>query len=318
MAKTYGGRIRRTGRDAKKRTQRIVAKSRSITLAGRPGLNVSAAKSSRFFASMPPILRFKVPWYCDTAYNFALGQGAGAYLVFNAYWWIDPLRFDYPTNLAAPTVGTRGFYSSEMKGMFFQFQEARFRTHQLQYEFTPWINRASAGGTADEIALNSAPQPPVSIACAAVPLSYLRQGPGGAAHTPAQAGTVYAGSYDYYSVLTKTPGTREYTLTEGSRNKCSGSMIVDGYSHNGTIQSMTCTHTGWTEAAEQPTVIYNYPDPGVNRTVFLFCIRVPYIQTVNGAPRIQLRGAYRLDQHIEFIDKNPAFPYLSALPQNAA
>ena len=318
MAKTYGGRIRRTGRSAKKRTQRIVAKAKTSVLAAKPGLNVSAAKSARFFASMPPMLRYKTAWYADTSYNVASGVGGDAYLVYNAYFWIDPLRFDYPVNAGGAAIGVRSWYSSEMKGLFYQYQEARFRTHQLHYDFTAWFNRYGGAVTGPEQSQTTADLPPLQICCATVPLSYLRQGPGGANHTAAQAGTLYAGSFDYFSALSKSPGSKQYILSNDTKANCSGSMIIDGFAHTGTLQVMTATHTQWTEANDQPTVTFNYPDPGVNRTIFLFAIRFPYLNLPNSNTRLNLRAAYRMDQHMEFMDKNPAFPYLSGLPQNVA
>lgn len=310
MAKTYGGRIRRTGRGAKKRTQRIVAKSKSTSLVGKPGLNVSAAKSARFFASMPPILRFKLPWYADTAYNLITGVGTGAYLVLNGYFFIDPLTFNYAVNSTGTSVGTRAWYSSELKGLFYQYQEGRFRTHQLHYDFTVWLNRDTAATAAAEIATVSADQPPFQLACAPVPLSYLRNATTGNQHAANDAGNLFAGGIDYFSVLTKTSGTRQYTINN-MNTRAQGSMIIDGFEHNGQIQSMTCTHTQWAEAADQPVVTYNYPNPGLNRQVYLFAFRFPYLQTTNSSTRCNLRAAYRLDQHMEFLDKNPAFPYLS-------
>jgi len=316
MAKTYGGRIRRTGRGAKKRTQRIVAKTKSSSLVGKPGLNVSAAKGARFFASMPPILRFKVPWYADTAYLVATAQGNPAYSVMNGYFFIDPLNFDASVNSTATTVGTRSWYSSEMKGLFYQYQEARYRTHQLHYDFTVWVNRDTASTNAAEIQSVSASQPPFQLVCSSVPLSYLRNQTTGNQHTAADAGIVYTFQYDYYSALTKSPGTRQYTINNVS-NRAQGSMIIDGFEHNGQSQSVTCTHTQWTEASQQPVVTFTHPNPGIYRQVYLFAFRMPYLTTTYSGTRINLRAAYRLDQHMEFMDKNPAFPYIAA-PFNSA
>lgn len=310
MAKTYGGRIRRTGRGAKKRTQRIVAKTKSSSLVGKPGLNVSAAKSARFFASIPPILRFKIPWFADTAYILATGNAAPAYSVLNGYFFIDPLNFDSQVNSAGTSVGTRSWYSSEMKGLFYQYQEARYRTHQLHYDFTLWLNRDTAATGAAEIASVSADQPPFQLACATVPLSYLRNAGTGNQHGSADAGQVYTQQFDYFSALTKNPGTRQYTINN-TISRAQGSMIIDGFEHNGQIQSMTCTHTQWTEASQQPVVTYTNPNPGIFRQVFLFTFRMPYLTTTNSSTRVNLRAAYRMDQHMEFMDKNPAFPYLA-------
>jgi len=320
MAKTYGGRIRRTGRSAKKRTQRIVAKAKTTSLAGRPGLNVSAAKSSRFFASMPPILRYKTAWYADTSYNIAAGTQDPAYLVYNGYFWIDPLRFDFPVNAGGAAIGVRSWYSAEMKGLFYQYQEARFRTHVFHYDFTSWMIRyVQATSSESENALASGEQPPLQIAVAAVPLSYLRQTANtGGNHSANQAGQLFTGTFDYFSSLTKLPGSRHHVLDNSTKSTCSGSLIIDGYAHNGVLQSMTALNTGWTESVDQPTVSYSYPDPGVNRTVFLVALRFPYLATANSNNRLNLRAAYRMDQHMEFMDKNPAFPYLSGLPQNVA
>jgi len=309
MAKTYGGRIRRIGR--KRRVQRVVAKRRTSSLAARPGLNVSAAKSARFFASLPPMMRFKIPWYADTVY-VAQTEVVGVPAVprvWNAYFYLDPLLFDQPVNNVGVGLATQGWYSSEMKGMHYQYSEARFRTHQLHYDFTFSPQRVTnAAVTAAQLA-NTAQTPMISIACMPVPLKYMRTG-ANVPHTVAEAGTLFVGGYDYYSALTQTPGAREYTIStlSGSPN-CSGSMIIDGFAHNGQSQVQTVNRTAWAQDQDQPVIQYVPANPGTDRTVFLFTLRLPYNPDENCTWRFALRAAYRLDQHMEFYDKTPAFPY---------
>jgi len=315
MAKTYGGRIRRTGRGAKKRVQRIVAKARSTTLAARPGLNVSSARGARFFASLPPMMRLKIPWQADTNYTIAFNLAARP--ILTGYWFIDPLRYDQSINIAgvgadgSNTRANRGWFSADLESIFFQYSEGRFRTHSLSTDFILEITRNYGVGTTTAEAFAAARDPTISMCCAAVPLSYLRNA-GGGIHNAADAGSIILGGPDYYSALSKTSGTRSFILTSdgSSRAPQRVTMNIDGFEHNGSIQAMTVEKT-WTPASSLPTLTATHPNPAT-RQVYLFAFRANLTAAVNTVVVMNMRTAYRLDQHMEFYDRTPMWPYSAA------
>lgn len=320
MAKTYGGRIRRTGRSAKRRTQRIVAKSKSSVLAARPGLNVSAAKAARFFASLPPMMRLKTSWHADTNYSITIANTAVS--VFTGYFWIDPLRYDYAVNKVGVGAdgtnnrGNRNWFGTEMESMFFQYGEGRFRTHVLNAQFSLDYTKVFTG-THTAATIASGQQPPFfQMVCAAVPQSFIRQS-SGASHLVTDAGAFISGGPDYYSALSKLPGAKSWILpTDGSaQSQKNITMTIDAYEHTGQAQSIIVSRE-WLPAATFPTLTATQPDPSA-RQVFLFACR--FRQLTSDASIILnygLRAAYRLDQHMEFVDKVPTWPYLASGTSN--
>jgi len=320
MAKTYGGRIRRTGRGAKKRTQRIVAKSKTSTLAARPGLNVSAAKGARFFAGLPPMMRLKTSWHADTNYSITIANTAVS--VFTGYFWIDPLRYDYAVNKAGVGAdgtnnrGNRNWFGTEMESMFYQYSEGRFRTHVLNAQFCLDYTRVFTG-THTAATIASGQQPPFfQMVCATVPQSFIRTS-SGSASLVTDAGVFIAGGPDYYSALSKLPGAKSWVLpTDGSaQSQKNITMTIDAYEHTGSAQSIIVNRE-WLPAASFPTLSITHPDPSA-RQVFLFACR--FRQLTSDASIILnygLRSAFRLDQHMEFVDKVPTFPYLTSGTSN--
>lgn len=320
MAKTYGGRIRRTGRSAKRRTQRIVAKSKYSVLAARPGLNVSAAKAARFFASLPPMMRLKTAWHADTNYSISIANNAAS--VYTGYFWIDPLRYDYAVNKVGVGAdgtnnrGNRNWFGTEMEAMFFQYGEGRFRTHVLNAQFSLDYTRIFTG-TQTAATIASGQQPPFfQMVCASVPQSFIKQS-SGVAHLVTDAGVFIAGGPDYYSALSKLPGSKSFVLpTDGSaQSQKNITMTIDAYEHTGSAQSIIATRE-WLPSNNFPTLAVTHPDPSA-RQVFLFACRFRQL-TSAGSIILDygLRTAYRLDQHMEFVDKVPTWPYLTSGTSN--
>jgi len=279
---------------------------RMTPLKASSGLNVS---NPRFFSRLPISLNIKTPWQADTRYTFDTAAGNG-FTTSCSYVFLDPLNIQRVVNAdGAVQVGNRSWYSSDMLGLFALYQEGRYRTHVFNYDFVVDYNKQfQAGATAQ--AIGSVSDPSLEICVAAVPLSYLRTSVG-APHVIAEAGTLYAG-VDYFSALSKEVGVRTHSISsDGSGRKASGSIVIDAFDHDGTSQSITASFT-WAQTSNYPTTVYTMPDPP-NRKVILIAARYKYL----GLPgslihNLSLRAAYRLDQHMTFLDRVPSFPYVTA------
>jgi len=318
MARKYGGAIRRTGR--RKGRARLVSKTRAPTsMVARPGLNVSAAKSARFFASLPKMMRLKTSWYADTNYFHLVSTPAQT--VYTGYWWIDPLRYDYNVNaLGVGANGTnsranRNWFGTEMESMFLQYSEGRFRTHVLSAEFACDYQRSANNTSPAYDHVSTQVIPTVQIVCAPVPQSFIRN-TAGTVHLITESGVLVMGGPDYFSALTKMPGatTKIIPANGNATAPTRFTMTIDGYEHNGNLQSVTATRT-WAPGDIFPTLTVTHPAPD-QRQVYLFAIRHRTPTTANVVCQINLRASFRLDQHMEFMDKVPLWPYMATNTSN--
>jgi len=306
MAKTF--KLRRTGRSTmkyrKRRTTRTLTRNNYVA---RPGLNVGA--SSRFFSPLPYKMNLRSDWMADTRYTLGLGGGVAKVPRTECYYWfIDALN---PTiNINSDNTmgdGPRYFFCASLGSMLALYQEAVYRNSVMNVEITADYQKIIADN-ALQTNYDSAGEPTVHVACAQVPLSYLRNS-NDVLHTIANAGTVYNG-VDYYSALTQAQKAKSGTLGWGSTpgDPFKSRMTIDGYAHNGVQQTIT-SFTSWAPQATVPTIVPAYPNPG-QRNVFLFAVRLRYTPLLNVDQFIQMRVAYKLDQHLVFQDLAPAFPYI--------
>ena len=186
----------------KKRTTRLVTRSSYVA---KPGLNVGA--SSRFFAPLPYKMDVRTDWMADTRYEFPLGGGVNNQpRTENMYVFIDPLNMTNPVNNQAyNNMGNRYFWSADMGAMLALYQEAVYRTHVLNMDLAADYTKTVPVDT-PATSMDSTTEPSVLVACAQVPLSYIRR-QDGALQTIANAGIPQTG-VDYYSALTQSPGSK--------------------------------------------------------------------------------------------------------------
>lgn len=282
--------------------------AQTITYRARPGLNTYPSARSRYFAPLPKMLQVKCPWYCDAKY-YAPFANVGGVLQGAAcpYWFIDPLDMGRATSTYGTGVGGKYFFSPDLGAFLSLYQEARFRTHVLNLNFSAEVETVYGSNSANET-MAKVHTTVLHIAVAAVPLSYLRKADGNP-HVIGDAGGVFQG-VDYYASLSQQPGCKQVVLPlDGSLNSLKSVRVeIDGFDHNTTSQIIRSSQT-WTTVADQPTLTVTYPDPAT-RNVFLIACRIaglPYGNTTNS---LYVRTEMKLEQHLTFTDKFPSFPYI--------
>lgn len=292
----------------KKRTSRLVT---NTTYVAKQGLNVSP--STRYFAPLPYKMDVRTDWLADTRYEFILGGGVNNQpRTENMYVFIDPLNMTIPVNNQAYNVmGNRHFWSADMGAMLSLYQEAVFRTHVLNMDLAADYTKAVPAGTGAQ-PMASTTEPTILVACAQVPLSYLRRSDGSL--MPIANAGIPQGGVDYYSALTQMAGAKSGTIAWGqSGSTWKSRLTIDGFAHNGVQQTIT-TSMNWDPAApgNVPAVTYAYPNPG-QRNVFLIAIRVRYNPVTDIVQTVHIRASFKLEQHLVLQDKYPAFPYILGL-----
>lgn len=310
MAKTF--KLRRTGRSAmkyrKKRTTGLISTSNYVA---KQGLNVSP--STRYFAPLPYKMNVRTDWMADTRYEFVLGGGVNNQPRTEVmYVFLDPLNMTSPVNNQNyNNMGNRYFWSADLGAMLSLYQEAVFRTHVLNLELTADYTKTVLAGTGAP-SMDSTTEPSVHVACCQVPLTYLRR-MDGTLMPQGNAGIPQFG-VDYYSALTQSPGAKCGTIGWGqSASSFKSRLTIDGYAHNGVQQTITSS-MAWDPAAQAntPVVTYAYPNPG-QRNVFLIAVRVRYNPVTDITQTVNIRAAFKLEQHLVLQDKYPAFPYILGL-----
>jgi hypothetical protein len=292
----------------KKRTSRLVT---NTTYVAKQGLNVSP--STRYFAPLPYKMDVRTDWMADTRYEFVLGGGVNNQpRTENMYVFLDPLNMTNPVNNQAyNNMGNRYFWSADMGAMLALYQEAVFRTHVLNMDLAADYTKAVTAGTGAQ-PMASTTEPSVLVACAQVPLTYIRR-TDGALQTIANAGIPQQG-VDYYSALTQSPGAKSGVVGWGQgATTWKSRLTIDGYAHNGVQQTITSS-MAWDPAAQgnTPVVTHAYPNPG-QRNVFLIAIRVRYNPVADITQTVHVRASFKLEQHLVLQDKYPAFPYILGL-----
>jgi len=304
MAKKY--KLRPTGR---KYPRPVRAQTRMNPYRARPGLNTYSSARSRYFSPLPKMMQLKTPWYADCRYFLPYSNTGAAGTVAGAcgYWFIDPLDMSRPCATHGTGVGGKYFFSPDLGGFLSLYQEARFRTHVLNINFTVDNSaHATAGATAVDLA--NPMRGVLHIAVMAVPLTYLRK-TDLSSHTIAETGQLFQG-VDYYAALSQQPGCKQLVIPlDGSQNSIKGCRVeLDGYEHNGAAQTIRASMT-WAPAANEPTINVAYPDPTA-RNVFLIATRVIGAASTTVTNQIYIRTEMKIEQHLVFTDKFPCFPYV--------
>jgi len=292
----------------KRRTSRLVT---NTTYVAKQGLNVSP--STRYFAPLPYKMDCRTDWMADTRYELGLGGGVNNQPRTECFYvFIDPLNMTNPVNNQAyNNVGNRYFWSADMGAMLSLYQEAVYRTHVLNLEMTADYTKAVDAGTGAQ-PMASTTEPTIHVACAQVPLSYIRR-QDGALQTIANAGVPQIG-VDFYSALTQTPGAKDGLIGWGqAATAYKTRLTIDGFAHNGVQQTVTSS-MAWDPAAQGnlPVVTNAFPNPG-QRNVFLIAWRIRYNPVADITQTVHVRASFKLEQHLVLQDKYPAFPYILGL-----
>lgn len=309
MAKKYGGKIRRTGRSTmkyKKSGQVLAVKSNPYRVA-RIGLNTY---STRFFPSFPNKMNVMVPLYNDCRYPFPIANSGndGEALTTCNFFFLDPLNFDRQVSDNGHDAN-KYWFSPIMKQLFTVYGEARVRTSVLKYEVTcEYSRRIGAAPSPSEV--SSRYEPVVQLACASVPLNYLKKS-AGSQFAITDAGQLW-GFVDYFAALTQMPGAKTFQIPiTGDRQAQKGQLVIDGYDHDGTAQIIRSTIT-WagTGGPTTPTATIAYPVTET-RNVFLFAFRTRGMKFANVEQVIIPRFAFKLETHMTFVDSVPPMPYVT-------
>lgn len=301
--------ISRTKKFKRRRTSTL--RRRSSYSVARIGLNTMG---TRFFPALPQRLQLKVPFYADTKMNtniFTAAQNSNGGGYTNCfYWFIDPLDMSRDQLSLGHQASTK-FYSAALPKLLTLYAEGQYRTHHLSMELTGEYFRQIGSTTATTNETYTQAEPNIHFACAPVSLTYLRNSVG-SQHVITDAGTIYSG-VDYYSALTQMPGSKSFLIpTSGQRTPIRTSMIIDGFAHDGTSQSVRSTITWSPQTAGNPpsipTPVITYPNIQL-RNVYLFAVRVRGIYYANVIQTASVRMSLNLEQHMTFIDPYPQYPY---------
>lgn len=309
MTKKYGGKIRRTGRSAKKyqKSGQVLAVKSNPFRVARVGLNTY---STRFFPSFPTKMNVMVPLYADTRYPFPFANSGsdGEALTTCNFFFLDPLNFDRQISDNGHDAN-KNWFSPIMKQLFTVFGEGRVRTSVLKYEITCEYSK-TYGLSPTSTEVNFLYEPVVQLACASVPLNYLKKN-SGSQFAITDAGQLWLG-VDYFSALTQMPGAKVYQIPiSGDRKAQKGQLIIDGYDHDGSAQLIRSTVT-WsgTGGPTTPTANITYP-PTETRNVFLFAFRTRGIKYNNCSQIMIPRFSLKLETHMTFVDSLPPMPFVT-------
>jgi len=277
------------------------------------GLNVG--KPQRFL-SFPNIMKVCLPWEADTRYLLVIGPvlPAVAGAIATPYVFLDPLNHDaYVNNNVNYPTALKFFYTSDMFSLASIYQNMTFKTHVLNYTFSFDYSKDNLTdpGQPNPIETNDYILPAIDMAIGTLPITFLKDDTN-TPHNAAQAGTLFD-NVDYYSALTRQPGVKTYSLSQGSVRTISGSISIDALEHDGEPQTLASFQTWRTPFPTIPDVGLVSPDPAF-RKVFLIALRMPELQIPGVQQTYSLRAAFRLDQHVVCFNKIPSFPYVVGPP----